>query len=342
MSGSKDKARTIHHYIDQDGADFVCVQESGVRSDTCPPRLSSVFDRSGHHIIVGGAHSANSFDTVAIAVHKQWKVARVFRLPGSSRCLAVEIRQGSCTVFVASILLPTKLDQIKADTDDWAHKQTRAEVRRILAEVERWSAPYSVAILCGDMNCTINRSLDRRDDGVGPRAGNLLAETILGAKSQFCDLFRAMYPLEKGWTRRDARLDYILLKAPESVDKVECLVDGGFRSDHEGVCLEIHAPGESLTTSKPWTRPVFRVRGSSLAQRSDFITLANGGITRILDQWASRSHRACTDAEFLVLLEWGQGALADAITAAAAEAFPRPGPGPPITANNITGVVSLR
>ena len=45
-SGSKDKARTIHHYIEQDDIDFVCVQESGVRTDTCPPALSSVFDRS--------------------------------------------------------------------------------------------------------------------------------------------------------------------------------------------------------------------------------------------------------------------------------------------------------
>jgi exonuclease III len=121
-SGSKDKARTVHHYIDHDGVDFVCVQESGVRSDTCPPALSSVFSRSGHHLIVSGAHSVNSFDTVAIAVHKQWKIARVFRLPASSRCLAVEIRQGSCTVFVASILLPPKLDQIPVTTDDLAHR----------------------------------------------------------------------------------------------------------------------------------------------------------------------------------------------------------------------------
>jgi hypothetical protein len=84
-SGSKDKARTVHHYIDHDGVGFVCVQETGVRSDTCPPALASVFSGSGHHLIVSGAHSANTSDTVAIAVHKQWKIARVFRLPASSR-----------------------------------------------------------------------------------------------------------------------------------------------------------------------------------------------------------------------------------------------------------------
>ena len=189
-SGSKDKARTIHHYIDHDGIDFVCIQESGVRLDTCPPALSSVFSRSGHHLIVSGSHSANSFDTVAIAVHKQWKIARVFRMPSSSRCLAVELRQGSCTIFVASILLPTNLDKIPVTTDDWGQKQTRAEVRRILAEVKRWPAPYSGAILCGDMNCTVNRSPDRKDDGDGPRTGNLLTETILSAGSQFSDLYR--------------------------------------------------------------------------------------------------------------------------------------------------------
>ena len=83
-SGSKDKAGTTHHYIEQDGMDFVCIQESGVRTDTCPPALSSVFDRSGHHLVVSGAHSANSFDTVGLAVNKQWKIARVFRMPASS------------------------------------------------------------------------------------------------------------------------------------------------------------------------------------------------------------------------------------------------------------------
>jgi hypothetical protein len=104
-SGPKDKAGTVHHYIDHDGLDFVCVQESGVRSDVCPPRLSSIFAATGHHLIVSGAHSANSFDTVAIAIHGDWKISKVFRLPASSRCLAVEIRQGSCIVFVASFLL---------------------------------------------------------------------------------------------------------------------------------------------------------------------------------------------------------------------------------------------
>jgi hypothetical protein len=95
-SGPKDKAGTVHHYIDHDGLDFVCVQESGVRSDVCPPRLSSIFAATGHHLIVGGAHSANSFDTVVIAIHGDRKISKVFRLPASSRCLAVEIRQGSC------------------------------------------------------------------------------------------------------------------------------------------------------------------------------------------------------------------------------------------------------
>ena len=91
-SGCKDKAGLVNHYIERDGMDFVCIQESGVRTDTCPPELSSVFARAGHRLIVSGAHSDNSSDTVAIAVSKQCKVARVFRMPASSRCLAVELR----------------------------------------------------------------------------------------------------------------------------------------------------------------------------------------------------------------------------------------------------------
>ena len=251
LSDPKDKAGTIHHYIDRDGDDFACVQESGIRSDTCPPRLSTMFDRSGHNIIVSGAHSTNSSDTVAIAVNERWKIARVFRMPSSSRCLAVEMRQGLCTVFVASVYLPTNLDSLPVTTDNWSHRETRAEVRRILAEVERWAAPYAVAVICGDMNCTVNRTLDRLGAGTGPRAGNLLTETILGPRSQFCDLFRTMHPQEHGWTRRDARLDYILLKAPAAVKRVACFVDGGFPSDHEGVCLEIRAPDSHWRSPNP-------------------------------------------------------------------------------------------
>jgi hypothetical protein len=202
-------------------------------------------------------------------------------------------------------------------------------VRRILAEVERWSAPYSVAILCGDLNCTIRRGLDRKDTHEGPRAGNLLVETILRAGSQFFDLYRDLYPFEKGWTRKDARLDYALVKAPSDVDRVACLVDGGFPSDHEGIWLEIHAPGESLAAAAPWARPTYRVRGSSLAQRSLFVDLANEGIAMILCGWASRMGTATSDVELLKVLESGQRSLADTITAAATEAFPRPGPRAP-------------
>ena len=306
----------------------MCVQESGIRSDVCPPRLSSIFAATGHHLIVSGAHSSNSFDTVAIAIHGDWKISKVFRLPASSRCLAVEIRQGSCIVFVASVLLPTDLDSIPEHTDNHEHKRTRAEVRRIMAEVERWSGPYSVAVICGDLNCTSTRGLDREGTDGGPRRGNLLSETILRADSQFSDLFRVKYPLERGWTRKNARLDYALLKAPAEVARVDCYVDGGFPSDHEGVCLEIHAPDEALVAPKPWSRPTFRVHGASVDQRSDFVRLANAAITKILGEWDSQVPTA-NDATLVTILEWGQTSLAKAITTAATAAFPRPGPRTP-------------
>jgi hypothetical protein len=294
----------------------------------CPPRLSSIFAATGHHLIVSGAHSSNSFDTVAIAIHGDWKISKVFRLPASSRCLAVEIRQGSCIVFVASVLLPTDLDSIPEHTDNHEHKRTRAEVRRIMAEVERWSGPYSVAVICGDLNCTTTRGLDREGTDGGPRRGNLLSETILRADSQFSDLFRVKYPLERGWTRKNARLDYALLKAPAEVARVDCYVDGGFPSDHEGVCLEIHAPDEALVAPKPWSRPTFRVHGASVDQRSDFVRLANAAITKILGEWDSQVPTA-NDATLVTILEWGQTSLAKAITTAATAAFPRPGPRTP-------------
>ena len=259
-SRRKDKAGVIHHYIDREGLDFVCIQESGVRSDDAPPPLASVFQPSGHHLVLSGAHSArNGFDTVAIAVHKRWKVRRRFQMAGSSRCLGLELVQGSCRVFVASVLLPPGLDFIPLSAGCWEHRQTRDEARRVLAEVQRWAAPYPVAFICGDFNCTVERGLDRGDDGKGPRTGNVLVESILGADSGFADLFRVMHPGEKGWTRGDARLDYALLKAPEAAERVACFVDGGFPSDHEGVCFQIRTEDVAPEVSEPWRRKTFRV-----------------------------------------------------------------------------------
>ena len=71
------------------------------------------------------------------------------------------------------------------------------------------------------------------------------------------------------------------------------------------------------------------MRGSSLAQRSLFVDLANEGIAMILRGWASRMGTATSDVELLEVLEWGQISLADSITAAATEALPRPGPRAP-------------
>ena len=179
------KAGAILHYVDHDGADFVCMQETGIRSDEVPPALAEVFRRSGHTILVQGAHSDNAFDNVGIAIHRRWKVDHIFRMPSSGRCLGVALRRGSSRIFVASVLLPTGLDFLPVNSGVWANIQARAEVRRIFDQIDKWSATYEVVFVCGDLNCTVTRGLDRDDDGVGPRPGNLLLQTILAPCSRF-------------------------------------------------------------------------------------------------------------------------------------------------------------
>jgi hypothetical protein len=256
-------------------------------------------------------------------VHKRWKIAKVFRMPSSSRCLALELRQGDCTIFVASVLLPTNVGKIPARTQNWANTETRAEARRILLEVERWSSPYPIAIICGDLNCALVRGLDRREGVVeGCRPDNVLVETILRPGSRFADMFRVKWPLERGWTRGEARLDYALLKAPRGVTRVDCTVEGGFASDHEAICLELLVPGKVVVASEPWTRDTFRTHKASPGQRATFVARANAAITRLGVEWDSRLAGGATQES---VLEWGQRSLAEAITAAAEVAFPKPG-----------------
>jgi exonuclease III len=319
----RDKAGTVAHFIDQEGDDFACVQETGIRSDDCPPPLAALFEEQGHHIRISGSHSANRHDTVAIMIHKRWKIAKVFRMPSSSRCLAVELRQGDCTIFVASVLLPTNVGRIPARTKSWARTETRAEARRILLEVERWSSPYPIAVICGDLNCALVRGLDRRDDVEnGCRPDNVLVETILRPGSRFADVFREMWPLEPGWTRGAARLDYTLLKAPHGVTRVDCTVEGGFASDHQALCLELLVPGKVTVASEPWTRTTFRTHKASPGQLASFVARANAAIVLLIAEW---NHQLAEGETLEGVLEWGQRSLAEAVTATAEVAFPKPG-----------------
>lgn len=173
------KAGAVLHYIDHDGVDFVCMQETGIRSNTTPPALKEVFRRDGHTVLVQGAHSDNAFDNVGIAIHKRWKVDHIFRMPASGRCLGVALRRGTSRIFVASVLLPTGLDPLPANSGVWTNIQKRAEVRRIFAQIDKWSASFEVVFVCGDLNCTVTRGLDRDDESTGPRPDNLLLQTIL-------------------------------------------------------------------------------------------------------------------------------------------------------------------
>jgi exonuclease III len=285
----RDKAGTVAHFIGQEGDDFACIQETGIRADECPPPLAALFEGQGHHIRVSGVHSANAHDTVAIMIHKRWKIAKVFRMPSSSRCLAVELRQGECTIFVASVLLPTNVGRIPARTENWAKTETRAEARRILLEVERWSSPYPIAIICGDLNCALVRGLDRADGVIeGCRPDNVVVETILRPGSRFADVFREMWPLERGWTRREARLDYTLLKAPDGVSRIECVVEGGFASDHQSLCLEVLVPGKVTVAPEPWTRTTFRAHKATPGQRASFVARANAAIVLLIAEWCRR------------------------------------------------------
>ena len=78
----------------------------------------------------------------------------MFRLPSSPRCIGAELRRGGFSFFVASVYLPHGLDFLSGAAGDKA----REEAIMLLAS---WAAPYSIAFIAGDFNCTLVPGLDR-------------------------------------------------------------------------------------------------------------------------------------------------------------------------------------
>ena len=317
------KAGAVLHDIDHDGVDFVCMQETGIRSNTTPPALKEVFRRDGHTVLVQGTHSDNAFDNVGIAIHKRWKVDHIFRMPASGRCLGVALRRGTSRIFVASVLLPTGLDPLPANSGVWTNIQKRAEVRRIFAQIDKWSASYEVVFVCGDLNCTVTRGLDRDDEGTGPRPDNLLLQTILAPRSRFEDLFRSLWPTAHGWTRAGARLDYALLKAPATAVKVSCEVSDDFDSDHAGVTFAVHLRDDPGLAAPPWSRRTTQAHKASPAERAAFVSSANTRINEAHVSWSLKVEQADSEPALLAALQSGQAALAEAITWTAMEELPQ-------------------
>ena len=83
--------------------------------------------------------------------------------------------------------------------------------------------------------------------------GNLVSDLVLAPPSNLCDAFRFVHPVEPGFTRLEARLDYIFVpRALAESGSLECdVLSQGFPSDHTDVSASVEAYGPCTPVASP-------------------------------------------------------------------------------------------
>ncbi len=96
-----------------EGAACVCLQDLGERCNSDVP-AADFEDHLDEHTIYCAGEGANDGDpagTVAIMVHRDWTVREVLRVPGSSRCIGVDMSRDGISILAVSVYLPPGMDK---------------------------------------------------------------------------------------------------------------------------------------------------------------------------------------------------------------------------------------
>ena len=273
---------------------FACLQECGFKSDVVPPSVAEVLRRAGFHMRCAGSRS-NPASSVAIVIPLSWTFAKVFRTQcesPSAQALGAEITDGACSVFVASIKLPPNLDP---SCSRWQGDPDQQCARRLCGLVLAWARPYTAPFLTGDFNTTASCCLDRHQQTPcapncsGVRAGNVVSEVILLPEHGFGDAFRDAHPAEPGFTRGQARLDYIFAPRQLLADGARCSVmSDSFSSDHDPVEVSVLVPGNAGPRRSPrWAAPRPLLERASPSQRLNFSRAAGTAAESLIASWST-------------------------------------------------------
>lgn len=145
----KDKLAIVKDWLDE-GASFVCLQDLGKMCCGNTPS-AELKEAIGDHSIICAGCEDDPAGTVAVLVHESWSVLQQFRLPGTSRCLGVELLRGEDKILVVSVYLWPGMDKSvnmfpnKPTSEATAlRRQRRLEAYRICKEVRNWSDRKSV------------------------------------------------------------------------------------------------------------------------------------------------------------------------------------------------------
>ena len=231
------------------GADFICLQEVGVFDDADVAVLSKRLEPLGANVRFAGAQDGDDRGNtgVAVVIASGWDVRAVKRHP-SGRALAVCVRRGRCVVTVASVYMPSGLDNSGRH-----HENSRVAQSIYLFLQEQVYAADQSFLIGGDLNETrgpLDRLFTRNH---GPIKANALKPAayaarlineFLGEEDVVTDVVRHVNPGKQVPTRIGpiaggksySRIDYVLVPTATCVDGVGTwtteILEKGVASDH--------------------------------------------------------------------------------------------------------------
>ena len=210
-----DKLTTIIDWLEE-GASFVCLQDLGTGCNQNEPPDTIASNISGHSIVCAGEEN-DPWGTVAVVVRSDWSVLRVLRVPGSSRCLGVEIQRGASKCLVVSVYLPPGMDAPLSMNARGTpsgrvakNRKLRREAYRVLRCVREWVKEYECFFVCGDFNQDPPVTIESQNHKKTPVNRDPLSVALLRDDSPAIDVFKSLgvtRPTRKGGTRR---IDYVL------------------------------------------------------------------------------------------------------------------------------------
>lgn len=185
-------------------------------------------------------------------------VKQQFFSDSAGRATGVLLQHRDHSLLLASLYLPSGLDQLSPNSDDFR------SALAIYSEVLGWSLQAKSAIVGGDLNETISAS-ERIDSKQRLRGstGSLLSSTLLA--SGFKDSYRCLYPTQPGFTcyrsstMTASRIDYLLFRGSCSPVDVQVGPDNNV-SDHRSLSGTFSLPFSLLQRQKPQTLRLPNIR----------------------------------------------------------------------------------
>ena len=218
------KRTDVLNYLESSGSNIICLQETHwIDRD-----LSSIKNIWRGDCFINGTKTNSRGVAILIKPNFEYKIEEV-----------ISNNEGNL-IIIDFLLNDTSFRLINAYAPNTDSPEYFSEIESHIADTK-----MQHIILCGDLNLTLNPSLDNENYKHinNPCARNKLLDLM--EKHQLCDIYRKLNPDTKRYTwrrknpKKQARLDYFITTNTLTDMIKDCQIKPGYRSDHSIVELAI-------------------------------------------------------------------------------------------------------